>query len=287
MHPPLRDALMRWRQAGLIDAGTAERITAFEVSRASPTRWRWPVIAALGAGGLMMVAGVLLFVAAHWEELAPLARMGLLLGTLAGMHAGGGATTGRFPALSTTLHAIGTGFLGAAIFLAGQTWHLENEWPQGFLLWAIGAWAAYGLLRTWPQLVAAALLTPAWIVSEWIDRAAQIHGASPMPGACGLLLLALVYLHADGRDRQGVGITALATLGAVALFPLALLTAVLEDHSTIEGSALTPGPRAFWWAVALGGPLVLAARLRGRDAWMAVVAALWVVAGANLVQFAS
>lgn len=287
MPPPLEEALARWRQAGLIDAETAGRISAYEAGRASPVRWRWPVITALAAGGLMMVAGVLLFVAAHWEELAPTARMGLLLGGLAAMHAGGAATTDRFPALATTLHAVGTGFLGAAVFLAGQTWHLETEWPLGFLLWALGAWVAYGLIGSWPQLVAAALLTPAWIVSEWIDRAARLPGSSPMPGACGLLLLALVYLHADGRDRSGIGPTSLGILGAIAVFPLALMTVVLEDRITSgDGSGLTLGARAFWWSIAIAGPIILALRLRGREAWMAAIAALWVVAGANLGRHA-
>ncbi len=57
--------LARWQNAGLIDAESAERIRSFEEREAGPVRWRWPTIVALVFGGLMLAAGVLLFVAAR------------------------------------------------------------------------------------------------------------------------------------------------------------------------------------------------------------------------------
>jgi uncharacterized membrane protein len=40
--------------------------------------------------------------------------------------------------------------------------------------------------------------------------------------------------------------------------------------------------RVLWWAVAIGGPLLVAVRLRGREAWPSLVAAGWVAAGVAL-----
>jgi uncharacterized membrane protein len=283
MWNPLGESLARWRQAGLIDAATSDRILAFEASQSSPARLRWPVITALAAGGLMLTAGALLFVAAHWAYLAPAARMAILLAGLAAAHAGGVATSERFPALAITLHAVGTGMLGATLFLAGQTWHLEANWPQGFLLWAIGAWAGYLLLASWPQLLFAALLTPAWLVAEWADRLGALREPNAVIPTSGLLLLALVYLLADGGDQRSADRTALAILGAIALIPLAILTVLLVgDLHVGSNAAVPPGGRLMWWGVALGGPLLVAARLRGREAWIAVIGLLWVVAGVNL-----
>jgi uncharacterized membrane protein len=231
----------------------------------------------------MLGAGALLFVTAHWATLPPAARLTILLAALSTAHAAGAAAAGRFPALATTLHAVGTVILGAAIFLAGQTWNLESNWPQGFLLWAIGAWAGYLVLRSWPQLMAASLLTPIWLVAEWVDRVGHEHGRNPATPLAGLLLLALVYLHADARHRRTTETAVLANTGAFALIPLVLATVLFEYESGWqEGTSLGRGAWAFCWVVALGGPLAVAYFLRRQEAWLAVIAAFWVLVGVNL-----
>ena len=277
------EQLERWQQAALIDAATAERIRRFEDTRGAPTRLRWPVLIALALGGLMLAAGVLLVVAAHWDDLAPPARLGLLLGLIALFHGAGSTVADRFPPLATTLHAVGTAALGASIFLAGQTYHLEASWAQGFLLWAVGAWAGYQLLRSWPQLLFAAILTPVWLAAEWADRIESLGHASPAAPAGGLLLLSLVYLMADARGRRSADRTTLAIAGAVALLPLGVFVALLGHEPWGRSQADLPSAvRAFCWAIALVAPLALAAWLRRWEAWLAAVGALWVIAGVNL-----
>ena len=73
--------LQRWRAAHLIDAVTADRIREFE--EANRQKRRWPMILAVGFGTLMLCAGVLLFVAAHWDELSPASRFILVLAMVA------------------------------------------------------------------------------------------------------------------------------------------------------------------------------------------------------------
>jgi uncharacterized membrane protein len=286
MPRPLQDQLATWQQAGLIDAETGDRIQAFEAGRVDPARLRWPVVAALAAGGLMLAAGALLFVAAHWATLPPGIRLAILLVSLIAAHAAAAAAD-RFPALASTLHTVGTVMLGAAIFLAGQTWNLDGNWPQGFLLWAIGAWAGWLLLRSWPQLVAAALLTPGWLLAEWMERVGHGRGANAAAPVAGLLLLALVYLHADGRERHGPSRTALATVGAFALFPLVLAAVLLQDEFRWRSNELVgSGSQLWWWIVALALPLAVSYGLRGRQVWLAGVATLWVLVGVNLGRHA-
>jgi hypothetical protein len=241
------------------------------------------VVAALAAGGLMLVAGALLFVAAHWADLGPAARVVLLLGAVSLAHGAAAANAERFPALATTLHAVGTGLLGAMVFLAGQTWHLEADWPQGFLLWAVGAWAGYLLLDSWPQLFFAALLTPSWIVAEWVDRLGPVREPDAVTPVSGLLLLALVYLFADGGGKRTAARTTLAITGGVAVIPLAIATVlVVSELHQGSNASLPPATRAFWWIVAVAGPLLVSLRLRGREAWLSLAAAVWVVLGVNL-----
>ena len=58
----------------------------------------------------------------------------------------------RFRALGISLHAIGTVALGGGIYLAGQIFNLQEHWPGGILLWAIGAVLSWLVLRDWLQL---------------------------------------------------------------------------------------------------------------------------------------
>lgn len=282
MRPTLEEQLGRWRQAGLIDADIAERITAFELS-VVPSRLRWPMQVALGIGGLMVTAGVLLFVAAHWEGLGPAARLLLLLGTISLFHLAGARAGGRAPALATTLHAIGTAALGAAIFLLGQLYNLDEQWPRGFFLWALGGWAGWFLLRSWPQLLFAAVLTPVWLVSEWAARYGNTDPAAPV---VGLALLSFVYLLAERSTLPSASRNTLGSIGAIAILPICCFLLVLAGelmglHNRDRDLSVTT--RAVTWILAFGLPLGLAYYLRGREALQAAVAAAWAVIAVRLL----
>jgi uncharacterized membrane protein len=271
----LERQLDRWRQAGLLDAATAEAIRVHEASRAAQAG-SWLARLALGAGGLMAAAGILLFVAANWDGLSPGARGAVLLGTLVTLHGAGGALADRLPALAATLHAVGTAALGAAVFLLGQTYHLEAEWPRGYLLWSLGAWAGWFLLRSWPQLLFAALLTPAWLVAEWLASQARPDWTLPL---AGLTLLAFVYLLAERPGEDSAARRTLGIIGAIALLPLAAIH-LLVDHQQGAGEGLSAIELGVGGIVAFGAPLALAAWLRGKAAIHALVMAAWVaVAG--------
>ncbi|TMA07082.1 MAG: DUF2157 domain-containing protein [Deltaproteobacteria bacterium] len=133
--------LERWTSAGLIDHSTADRVRDYEAAQEKSLGLRWPVLLAIGLGGLLLGAGVLLFVAAHWDALSPAERFGLVLLLVALFHLTAALTTEPFPVLSTTLHAVGTICLGAGIFLAGQIFNLQEHWPGG----ALGAWRLGGM----------------------------------------------------------------------------------------------------------------------------------------------
>ena len=256
--------LDRWQGAGLMDAEQVARIRGYEASRPVPPGLRWPIVAALAFGGILLGAGVLLFVAAHWENLSPPARMALVVAMVAGFHGVGAWKASTFPALSTTMHALGTLSLGAGIGLAGQIFHVQSHWPTGILLWALGAWAGAWILRDWIQVGFAALFTPAWILGEWITREEREIPAM----AAWLLMLALVYLSARHGAVDSPWRKCLSIIGGCAVLPLAVGVAAASDSRGLPRSLLV-----------LLVPLVaLAISLRGRAAWMSVVAFGWVLA---------
>jgi uncharacterized membrane protein len=196
-----QSALDRWSSAGLVDPATAARIRDFEASQEQPRHLRWPTLIAIGFGALMLAAGVLLFVSAHWDDLSPSGRFSLVLTLVAILNVGGAVFSERFPALSSALHGVGTAALGAGIFLSAQIFNLQEHWPGGVMLWALGACIGWALRRDWVQTAFVALLTPAWLASEWIEATKYMRDAEPVLGQ-GLLLLALTYLSALSAQQR-------------------------------------------------------------------------------------
>ena len=78
----LEKHLQRWVGAQLIDTVTANRILEFEKG-SGQGKLRWPAILAIGFGAVMLCAGILLFVAAHWGQLSPGQRFGVVVAMVA------------------------------------------------------------------------------------------------------------------------------------------------------------------------------------------------------------
>jgi len=278
MPPSWESSLDRWAEAGLLDPETAARIRAWELGRRGGGGGRWPARLALGLGGVLLAAGILLFVAAHWETLSPGQRFGLVLATVAGLHLAG-AFADRIPALALTLHACGTVALGGGIFLAGQIFHLQEHWPGGLLLWAAGAWIGWGLRRDWAQGALAALLTPAWLAGEWVAATDGRRAAAAL--AAGLLGLALAYFGAEPvPDRRQASLRrALVWIGGLGLIPAAVFLVVVADELRLGYAPPSAGRLALGWGVALVVPLLVAWVARGREGWPVAAGLAWAALG--------
>lgn len=255
--------LQRWQRAGLLDAEVAARIREFEQSSPETTRLRWPVLVALVFGGILLSAGVLLFVAAHWDNISPAARMAIVLAMVALFHGTGIYAADRFRALSITMHALGTVALGAGIGLAGQIFNVQEHWPTGILLWAIGSWAGVWLLKQWPQVAMAAVLTPAWFASEWGERYSR-HGKMVH---AWLLLVAITYLTARRGEDGSTWRKCLTWIGGLSLIPQAIAVGLPEWRDLEAIPALLSSLPV----------LALAWFLRREAAWMNLAAAVWVL----------
>ena len=104
----IAEHIARWEAAGLLSPETAAAIREYEAAQVKPGGRQWQVILALILGGILLGAGVLLFVAAHWDNVSPLARLGLVLAMLVFFHGLALLVRERFSGLATALHAIGT-----------------------------------------------------------------------------------------------------------------------------------------------------------------------------------
>lgn len=272
----LEQQLERWTEAGILDSPAAARIREFEAAREGPGM-RWPVVLAIAFGSIMVAAGVLLFVAAHWDELSPTQRFLLVVVMIAGFHLAGGALLLRFRPLGLALHAIGTVALGGGIFLAGQIFNLEEHWPGGILLWAIGAVLTWLVLRDWLQAFLSALLVPAWIASEWSVRARHYSGVDRILFQF-LAMVAITYLSARRGREESYFRRALVWAGGIAVLPLCAVLASGEREFFWNRSLpqLPLSLHAVGFLIAFVLPLLGAFLLRGKGAAWNLGYALWV-----------
>jgi len=272
-------SLKRWLEAGLVDTATAERIAAFETARGADAPQGRLTMIAFAFGGILLIAGVLLFVAAHWDSLSPGSRFALVIAMVAVFHASGAVAAAKSAGLSTTLHAVGTAALGAGIFLAGQIFNIQEHWPGALMLWAIGAAVGVWLLRQWPQVVWLALLAPAWLWGEWIEvQRQQWSWGDLTPAAVGLFVLACAYLMAKGPATTESWRRALAWLGAIALIPAAAAVAWGDTEIRFydrEAPAASGLALVVAWTLAIALPLAVAWYVRRREAVWILAALAW------------
>jgi uncharacterized membrane protein len=284
----IQSKLERWRAAGIIDATTAERIAEFEAAHERTSGLNWPVFIALLFGGILVAAGVMLFVAAHWDQLSPTARFTLVLGMVVVFHVAGALAAEKFSALATTFHGIGTASLGAAIFLSAQIFNLHEDWATGVLLWALGAAVGYALLRDWVQAAFVAILAPAWLISRWAIATQGLRGGLVALGV-GILSLTLCYLGARVGDQASLVRRVLVWIGGIALLPAAIVAVLMAMDEGERMIAPTGGvwfahlpwastsTLAITWIVALIAPLALAVALRGAEGLKFAAWEIWAV----------
>ncbi|HXB20888.1 MAG TPA: DUF2157 domain-containing protein [Candidatus Solibacter sp.] len=269
----LEKRLQRWVEAQLIDNVTAHRILEFEKS--SKGKLRWQAILAIGFGAVMLCAGILLFVAAHWDQISPGQRFGLVLAMVAVFHVAAGVLGKRVPSIGTALHMAGTICLGAGIYLAAQIFHLQEHWPSGVLLWSVGAILAWLVLRQWPQALLAAVLIPWWLAGEWWLATERYEGHAFHIAAQGFLLLSLFYLSATPRDGNRALRLGLIWVGEIGLLPS---TVTVMFSSNVDYNRHLPVHLLLLgYAAAYVPVLALAAFVRKKRSVAMFAAALWVL----------
>jgi len=272
--------LARWQSAEVLDAGTADRIRAFESQQGQPapqgSRRRpgigWEVLIALVLGGILLACGVVLFVSAHWQDLGPGARFALVTGMVAIFHIGGAAVRERFEALSTTLHAVGTIATGAAIALVGQIFNIEEHWPAAVLMWAVAALAGWALLQDQAQQTLTLLLVPAWMVSELAYYTEGNIGLWPYIGRF-LFVWAILYVtFFVGSKRQAVRWILFAVGAIAAAVGVVLMCTGWESWRADQG--FIPFSTRVWAWIAIAAVPLLIAAFHGHKGLMPPAAAI-------------
>ncbi len=187
----LFDELDAWVNEGIIEDHHAEAIRARYPTSEEGLSWGRIVFGA--AGSILIGLGVILFFAFNWSAMPKIAKLAVIFTALIASH--GAALMMKRPALRETLHVLGTMFFGSGIWLVAQIYHLEEHYPNGVFVWALGALALAWVLPSVPQAMMASFLLLLW---QWFE-AMTFH--TPLFFAPLIVLLGTVPLAVLQRSR--------------------------------------------------------------------------------------
>jgi len=93
------------------------------------------------AGVLLVAVGIFSFVASNWQAMSDVLRVIVLLVVMMTAFGTGWLMRERFdhPEIGNWLIMLGCLIYGANIFLVAQIFNIRANWPDGFLLWMLGA----------------------------------------------------------------------------------------------------------------------------------------------------
>ncbi|WP_333793882.1 DUF2157 domain-containing protein [Hyphomicrobium sp.] len=157
--------LARWREAGWISSdgeaairGDLDKGGARGIGLAN-------VLAVLSA--VLIGFAVMSFVAANWQALPRIARLGMLIATLWASYGIAWALARRgMSGFADAAVLLGVAVFGGSIMLISQMYHMHGSPADAVLLWGSGALLAGVALRSNPSLAFAMVLAVYWGISE-------------------------------------------------------------------------------------------------------------------------
>lgn len=169
----------RWTAAKIISAEQATAIRALYREPAGGVSWG--LIVFFGIGAVVIGLGVILLFAYNWDAIPKFGKLALVFGAITAAHVGGvieGRREGWRASLGEALSLLGTMGFGAGIWLVAQIYSINEHFPTGFLVWALGAMAMGWALRSVVHGMVAAILLTIWGLSETLSFDAPLDLAS-------------------------------------------------------------------------------------------------------------
>lgn len=142
MRPPfylrqLKQDLDTWIAKGLVDEENKEAILA-SVGAGSQVRTLDVILAVFGV--VLIGAGAMSFVAANWDAMGKLERLVVLFGSLWAAYAiAAWFINNSRGAIGQAFVLLGVILFGVNIHYVAQTYNIQAHYPDGLLLWGIGA----------------------------------------------------------------------------------------------------------------------------------------------------
>ncbi|MFH0881248.1 MAG: DUF2157 domain-containing protein [Lentisphaerota bacterium] len=186
----LQEEVGDWVSGGLISAEQAVALRArYPVAQAQIA---WGAILFSSIGAVIAGLGIILLFAFNWQAIPKFGKLALIFGSLILAHAAGirlYVSNPRLRPLGEALCLLGTMLFGAGIWLVAQIYHIDEHFPNAFLIWGLGAGLMAWALPSIPQAMLSAVLLAVWGGCESVAFDVQMM-ASPLLIVVGLGSLA-------------------------------------------------------------------------------------------------
>ncbi|MFZ5822968.1 MAG: DUF2157 domain-containing protein [Bacillota bacterium] len=170
----LRPESERWVRLGLISAQQREAILKlYPQDGAAAGRDRTVLIMSI-LGSLLVGAGVILYFAANWPRIPATIKVVLILAAMLGSYGAGfyfQYRRGDSPRLGQALIFLGSLLYGASIWLVAQIFHIDSDFPTGFLAWGAGILPLVWATGSRPVLYLATVTLVVWTVGAQTEMA--------------------------------------------------------------------------------------------------------------------
>ncbi|MEO6005868.1 MAG: DUF2157 domain-containing protein [Opitutus sp.] len=241
----------RWTKGGLISSEQATQLRALYPVEETKS---WGLLIFSGLGAAVIGLGVILLLAYNWAEIPKAGKLGLVLGSIIAAHTVGLwlRWKARDPQrdVGEALSVLGTMLFGAGIWLVAQVYHIDEHFPNGFLVWGAGALVLAWALQSVPQAVIATVTLSIWSSAELFKYDVPANwapililvGIAPLAwqrrsAVLMAVVLASTYLIVGGNagywNGGGGSFTALLSLSAL-LIALARLNAGAQSLGGIS-----------------------------------------------------
>jgi uncharacterized membrane protein len=261
----LRQEAQLWRDEGLISSSQHERLAErYQFKKLDAAAKERFTFVAIAIGGLLLVLGVIIFVAANWQiwsrEVKFILMMSLFLSTsITGFltwRQGAASGEGKKPnsskrLLGEALLILSALILGANLLLMAQIFNIAGSAPELFLAWGFGVLVmAYSLSLTSLGILAIILVQIGyWLgLGEFWSSPAELTWARlavrHIPLLSWLLFVPLAYF-CRSRWIFGMGVVAFIVTLQYNLKPLPLLT-FSEVVPWVASFALALPPALLW-----------------------------------------
>jgi len=265
-HAWLKKELPHWIQDGIIDSEQAGQILSRYPDRHSLS-WGKILISAFGA--VMVGLGIILLFAYNWEAMGRFSKMSVILGALVITHVFAYKTRLKNHHLSESLFILATMLFGAGIWLIAQIYHIDEHYPNAFLLWGFAALMLAWTLPSLPQAILTVALLMIWHFTEVLDFDFATHHA--------LLLILIGLFPLIWRLQSPV----LARLVSAAFFvSLGLTTATVDEHLTASTLLLVSASFiffSFWSSSQVTGWLSRTGVELAKPAWLVLLVMLFLM----------
>lgn len=208
----LKRELQTWQTDGIINPEQSATISQrYKLDQIGRERKNYFLFAIYIIGIVLVGAGIISFIAAHWDRIAPAPKVVVLVSVMLACHLSGfylWRLSGRSPRLGHALIVLGTLLFGANIGLLAQVFHIQLNFYYSLFGWAIGAVAmAYAVESTPNAVVAIAISFIAFC--GWVSD--NPHAFCYYPFVAAAIFLPFAYLRRSlltfGLSLLAVGIS--------------------------------------------------------------------------------